>query len=317
MTHKLPSTNPSTHRPYTGTTDKPWTSEHSELIGIMQAALQELQATLTEADFPPAALYPHSPHYLSNLCRLHISNEPAPGFYYIDYIEGYVKFSTAMLDAIALLETTEQVVRFTQEFLLHETLHVDQGLYSTNWYGVQYAAVVLEQMDYYADAFATSTLITWQSRLHPEVPVQVIAKNCGYICVRGLEIFDQMDYPESMPQITESRLRRYLIWYTQYERLLACRTLEQVINTLYPLIAVELATLFGTLDEYGEKVVTECSADAEYFLAMKGMLVRQGPMPGFSAADLFDAILAYDSEAALDEIRYVVMQYRRLLLPEL
>ena len=40
-------------------------------------------------------------------------------------------------------------------------------------------------------------------------------------------------------------------------------------------------------------------------------------MLGFSAADLFNAILAYDSEAALDEIRYVVMQYRRLLLPEL
>jgi len=45
--------------------------------------------------------------------------------------------------------------------------------------------------------------------------------------------------------------------------------------------------------------------------------VRQANMPGFDVTVLFNAILAYDSETALDQIRYVVMEYRKLLLPEL
>lgn len=311
------SMNPSTHLPYTGRVNRPCTDGHLALLAKMSAALTAMQATLTEDDLTPAVLYPHSSHYLSNLQRLHISPVPTDGFYDINLIEGYVRFGTAMLDAIQLLKSDDELARFTQEFLLHETLHVDQGLYSSNWYGVEYASVVLEQMDYYADAFATSTLITWQARIHPERSLQKIVEHCGYITVRGLEIFDQMDYPEGMPQISDARLRRYLIWYTQYERLLAARTLDQVLETLYPLVAVELATLSGTLDEYGQKIISTCPDTVQYFLARDGMLVRQGDMPGFSTTTLFNAILAYDSKTALDQIRYVVMEHRRLLLPEL
>jgi len=309
--------NPSSHLPYKGTSAGAWTDKHYDLLAKMELALAAMQSSVIEDDLPPRILYPHSEHYLGNLRRLRISKEPAPGFYDINLIDGLVKFSTAMLDAIGLLNSEDELTRFTQEFFLHEILHVDQGLYSSNWYGVEYASVVLEQMDYYADAFATATLITWQSRIHPEVSLQEIVKNCGYVAIRGLEIFDQMDYPDGMTQISDARLRRYLIWYTQYERLLAARTLDQVLKTLYPLVAVELATLYGTIDEYGQKIITECPESAQYFLAMDGMLVRQANMPGFDVTVLFNAILAYDSETALDQIRYVVMEYRKLLLPEL
>ena len=313
--------NPSTHR----LRSAPTAPAQSAVLGTeqtravlvkMQAALASLQATLTEADFPPAACYPHSPHYLSNLNRLTISGEVADGFYDINYIQGYVQIGADMLQALCTL-SDENLVIFTQEFLLHETLHVDQRLYSTSWFGIQYASVVLEDMDYFADAFAVSTLIAWNLRVNPQIGFQEIVKSVAFITIRGLQVFDQIDYPVKMEQINDARLRRYLIWYTEYERLLACRTYPQVLENLFPRIFVEIANLYGTLDADGVKEITTCTAEAEYFLALRGRLERQADMPGFDIVALFNGILAYDDEAVFDQIRYVVMEGRSLLVTQL
>lgn len=315
MSNHYAMMNPVTHRLFVGTPPVP-TDKHKAALLKMQAALENLQETLTEADFPPESLYPHSAHYLSNLKRLKISLEPAPMFYDINLVDGLARIGTTMLESLLQFDD-DQLTRFTELFLLHENVHVDQGMYSQTWYGVQYASVVLEQMDYFADAFAQATAIARKLRCQPELDFQVVVKNYAIMAVEGDEAFDKMDYPDGMPSIVDARLRRYLIWYTQNVRLHASRSMEEVLATLYPQIAVELAPMIGTLDEYGEKVVTSCPEGVEYFLALDGYLVREPNMPGFDINVLFNAILAYDQETAMQEILYPVMQNRELLLPQL
>jgi hypothetical protein len=316
MSTSFQQMNPSTHLAARNKSVPPVTDGHRALIAQMQCALEDLQNTLTEADLPPADCYPHSGHYLSNLRRLKFSHEPASGFYDINYIEGYVEIGTSMLSALELL-TSEELACFTQHFLLHETLHVDQGLYSSSWYGVQYASVVLEEMDYFADAWAIAVTIAWRLRVAPEESFERITRNRAFVAVRGLQVFDQIDYPEKMAQIGDARLRRYLIWYTQYERLLATRSYQELLDTLYPRICVEIATLMGTIDSDGVKEITTCPDEAQYFLSLNGVLERQGDMPGFDIASLFNGILAYDDDVVMTQIRYAVMARRSLLLPQL
>lgn len=321
--------NPSTHSPYTpppmgvpnflipeidaASPD----DESSRVLDTMQHALGDLQATLSESDFPSAKLYPHSKNYLENLRRLSISDKPSPGFYDIDPIEGYIEIGTIMMDALKHLDN-ESLILFTQEFLLHETLHIDQGLYSTNFVGIHYASVVLEEIDYFADAFAMATLIAWQLRCNPKQNIKEIVESVSSIAIKGLEVFDKIDYLDFMQKIDEPRLRRYLIWLTQRERLLACRNMEQVLATLYPRISVELSLLQGSIDsKYGLKKIDACSENAEYFLSLNGKLVRQGKTQQFDIQKLFESIRTYNSKKALEQIRFVVMEHHTLLLPQL
>ena len=120
-----------------------------------------------------------------------------------------------------------------------------------------------------------------------------------------------------MTQVGDARLRRYLIWYTQYERLLAARSYAEILSTLYPRICVEIATLAGALDGNGMNQITTCSAEAEFFLSLNGVLERVADMPGFDIVSLFNGILTYDFELVRTHIRYAVMARRTLLLPQL
>ena len=62
-------------------------------------------------------------------------------------------------------------------------LHEDQGLYSSSWYGVQYASVVLEEMDYFADAWAIAVTIAWQHRIAPKDSFESIVRDRALVAV--------------------------------------------------------------------------------------------------------------------------------------
>lgn len=311
------SINPSTHRPARVTRD-PATADqsHHDALATMTAALKALQADIEENDMPPVALVPRSDRYVAHLRRLRIVPAPSQGFYDINLLTGEVAFGVPMLAILSGLDETT-LTRFTELFLLHETLHVDQGMYSSTHRGIGHASVVLEEMDYIADAFAMATAIQRGLRMRPGDDAQGVIREYARIAFQGLELFDRSEAPDSMDSIGEARLRRYLIWLVQYVRMLPAQTLADVHATLFPRITVELEPMQVKLLEDGERSFEAATEHTQFFAARAGQLARQAATDGFSPAEMFQAILRYDFETAMEQIRYVVMQYHQVLVPQL
>lgn len=309
--------NPSTHRPYAGPVDAALTDAHITLLSKIQNALAAIQSTILPDDLPPAGLHKSGPRFLDHFQGLSVSSTPARGFYDINLLEGYIRFGVPMLETLGALSDAE-LERFTGMFILHETLHIDQSMYSSTHHGISHASIVLEEMDYFADAFAMAASIAWRIRVNPDArTLRDIIKDYALLAIRGMEVFDQTASPTGMSSINEARLRRYLIWHTQYVRLLACRSMADVHRTLFPRICVEIEPTRGEFDEFSEKAVRGCADNALLFISLGGMLVRQPSMQGFDIPTLYAAILSFDHDSAWEQLRYVVMQNHAVLAPEL
>ncbi len=119
-----------------------------------------------------------------------------------------------------------------QLLFLHEIYHdEDQDLRSSNYYEVGRAGMVLEALDYQADAFSLETLIRWEVRQGGERAQREVGAHAArwvQWALRGMAAFDRLVFGERIDRLAERRLRRYLLWALQRERAAVIGKLEQL-----------------------------------------------------------------------------------------
>jgi hypothetical protein len=311
--------NPSTHRPFkpreqNAATSTSTPADHAALLAAMGKALDAVRTTLQPEDLPPGYSSPRG--YLAHVQRIRLHPEPIAGFYDLDFVGGSLRFGGALLDTVMRLPGPD-LERFVQLLFLHEVVHIDQGLYSSTHRGIGHASVVLEEMDYAADAISIAALVAWRARTMSAegASVREHAALVMTTVMRALEAFDRVDQGDRLTELSEARLRRYLIWNLQRVRLSAVDRIEHVHQVLLPRLAVEIEPMKGQLDEAHEKIVEAPQDGANFFVSLAGNLVRLGTEPGFDLPGIVEDVRCFRWDALAGTLRYVVDARHELLTP--
>lgn len=207
--------------------------------------------------------------------------------------------------------------RLGRLFLLHELAHEPLGLKGTNYQGVGRAGVVLEDIDYWADALAVVALIRWEIREGgPRARDRAGELLRAYLDTHllALSAFDRLEQGEPLSVLPERRLRRYLIWCLQRARAELAHTPEEVEELLSDRLLVELAPLEGWLDERGDKIAHRPTADTELFVGLAGWFARLPRSSGnFEPQALVELVQRLAVTEVVERLRYVVDQHETAL----
>ncbi len=286
---------------------------------IEQGIAQVKQSLLAEdlsARLSPTQREP----WLSQLRDIEVLPEPKNDGFDLSLLRREISVGRGLLAALAG-QSDEVQRRFGQLLFLHEAYHhQDQNLRSSNYHDVGRAAVALEEVDFYADAFSLSTLVKWDLREGAlSAPGEVAARTMAWIdaSLSGIEAFDRFEQPGGpIENLSERRLRRYLIWHLQRERAQGLLGPMDVDLLFRDRLIVELAPLSGYLDRRFEKQVRGPLTDTELIVSLDGRLVRQGRQGGsFDPVALVDAVRRYDRAALGRAMHFIVEQHQAALLP--
>jgi len=195
-------------------------------------------------------------------------------------------------------------------FVLHELLHFDQRLTGLVYQGVGRAGVVLEEIDYHADAFALAAL----TRLRLSRGGLAATERCGELLAEAIDAhigammaFDRMEQGQRLDRLAERRLRRYLIWALQRARAETARDPGDLERLLDQRLFVELAPLQGTLSGQWDKVVLGPGEDTQLFIALGARLLRLPALPqNFSPAGLVTLVRERRQPELLEQMATVV-----------
>jgi hypothetical protein len=223
------------------------------------------------------------------------------------------QLGAGILQAIVGMKREEQR-DFAKLVLLHEFVHDWQNLKSTNHSLVGLAGFVLEQVDYWADAFAVHTLVNMDLDFNKRKQQNVGACVQHWIgmVLKGIEAFDRMEQRgPRMKHLTERRLRRYLLWDLQFARAMTLQNSADANEMLRSALAVELAPVAGWLNsKRHEKVLKHALKETELFISVDGRLLRARELPGYSVEELVEAVRKYE-HARVHEVMYAVVDGNR------
>ncbi len=232
--------------------------------------------------------------------------------------EGRGCLGAGMLQAM-LEMTPQQQQDFAKLVILHEIVHDWQGLTSMNHTFIGRAGFVLEEIDYFADAFAVHTLFNMELALNGRAKSDISGTLLRWIDMvhRGIEAFDRMEQGPRMKHLTERRLRRYLLWYLQHARAKLVKTAADVKTMLQSALTVELAPLAGYVDSRRhEKVVRKAiENETELCISVDGRLVRMLKLSGYSILGIVDLVREYKHEQVCEVFAAVVDVNRGKLAP--
>lgn len=255
---------------------------------------------------------------LSQLTNLRVSREPNTDQFHINVLQGELSFGAALLQALVGVDEPVQR-RLARLFTLHELVHDLQGLTSANYAGIGRAGVALEEVDYWADAFAILVAVRHEVRWRgPEGEANYQAISLDYFDahLEALRAFDRLEQGNGpMERLPERRLRRYLIWAVQRARAKYTRTIEELKFVLDTRVHVQLAPVPGRLDEAFDKCVSG-ALDGTQLIVSIGGRVKRFPAQGesFDPRGLVVAVANYDEGAQVRAADYVVNEGRKLLL---
>jgi hypothetical protein len=243
---------------------------------------------------------------IRHLRRLQVEREPSDGLFHLDARKGQLRFGHTFLEA--LRPTSREVrARFIRLFLLHELYHYDQNVNSSNYRRAGQAALVLEEVDYWADAFALLTCVHWEI----ERGGAAAAEKCSTRLVENIEahldalaLFDRMEYGDMLLDLPVRRLRRSLIWYLQWARAQTITQPEHVTELLGSRLFVEMAPL----DVRGEP--------RQLLVATNGRMSRNFRSPdNFEPVALLRAVREGDRTAIGRAMDHVVAENAAFLTP--
>ena len=255
----------------------------------------------------------------ASLCALGLPEEPQGDAFEVDPLSGTLTVGPGLLHPLADLDP-DVLARLGQLFTLHEVVHVDQGIESHNYRGIGRSGVVLEDVDFWADAFAVGTAALHEVARNGDAG----ADRCGDILVAhvdahisAMRAFDQMEQGAQVLRVLpERRLRRYLIWFLQRARARAVRAPEHIRALLDDRLFVELAPLRGRLDQRYDKIVESALQITTLSFAIGGRARRVAPLPeNFTPSLLVDAVRSFDDGAIDRAVRFVVNENRDHLVP--
>ena len=313
------------HEPTGSASLKPVARSPEEVFGDLLDGIEDLRRTLNAEHLPlPSGLQLPGvdgtrivAELLRELQNLRLPRSPsAEGFDLTS--DGQLHLGADLLRALGVC-SQEECRRLGRLLILHELYHYHQGLSSLNYRGVGRAGVVLEEIDYWADAFAIQALTTWdilQSGDRGRQGCRELLQGNLRAHLRAIEAFDRMEQGARLHRLPERRLRRYLIWYLQLARADHLRSPEQLPLLLGERLFVELAPLKGAVDRRYDKVIDSATANTQLFVALRGRMLRKARMPhNFEPAALLAAVRELRGEDVLAAMRYCVAENRSLLAP--
>ncbi|MCC6555854.1 MAG: SAVED domain-containing protein [Polyangiaceae bacterium] len=289
-----------------------------EALDAMIEGIEELRTTLKREDLPPGDAAVPPQRYMQFLRDLRFRREPEGDAFGLSVAHREMSVGRGLLEAVRGLERGA-LRRFAQLLVLHELHHDGHDLRTSSYAEIGRAGVVLEEIDFWADAFSLSTLIAWDLRQGgPRAQARLSEIAAGWIdtAISGIEAFDRFDHGARIDRLFERRLRRYLIWHLQHERAATVRARDDVRDLFRDRLFVELAPLDGSLDPRGDKLVTSAlPGRTEICAVLRGHLVRQRPRPGFEPSLLVDAARGFERDAIRKVMRVLVEEHRSVLVP--
>jgi SMODS-associated and fused to various effectors sensor domain len=289
-----------------------------EALDAMIEGIEELRDTLKKEDFPPGDAVVPPQRYLQFLKDLRFHREPRGDVFVLSVAHREMSVGRGLLEAVRGVER-RTLRRFAQLLVLHELYHDGQELRTSNHAEIGRAGVVLEEIDFWADAFSLSTSIAWDLRQGgPRAQARPSEIAAGWVdtAITGIEAFDRFDQGARMDRLYERRLRRYLIWHLQHQRAATVRGRDDVRDLFRDRLLVELAPLDGSLDPRGDKLVTQAlPGRTEIFAVLRGHLVRRGPRPDFEPSRVVDAVRGFDRDTIRKIMDVLVEEHRSVLVP--
>ncbi len=249
----------------------------------------------------------------SESSRLSVPRERSPNGFAMKPSRGALSLGDALCDA--LRGETEALVRgVAAQLIVHELFHGFQSLTYGNYREIGRAGVVLEEIDYRADAFAVQALANLRAA-HSGTPLVHCLREEIHRVIQGIETFDRAEQGPRLERLYERRVRRYLIWWLQLARAKRLRSIEDVEALFRCRLVVELAPLAGRLDGRGDKLVMGGRSDTALLMSVDGTFRRIDPGPNITPAAIVDYIREFRSDALAETMERVVEAYVDELVP--
>ena len=156
----------------------------------LMEGIEALRETITPEDLAPPKGFSAgglrvAEQLHTQLQSLRPGREPSEGVFELDVPRRSLKLGHLLLHTIGDF-STEELHRFGRLLVLHELSHFPQQLRGTNYQGIGRAEVVLEDVDYWADAMAQLAATRWELReggAQARRDVKgILSKTCGRIC---------------------------------------------------------------------------------------------------------------------------------------
>jgi hypothetical protein len=253
---------------------------------------------------------------LKQLGTLALNDKPEGEVFELSVGRREMKIGEGICHALRDLDA-DALARFGRLLTLHELAHQPQRLLGTNYQGVGRAGVVLEDIDFWADAFALLSATRWEVRdlgaRGEREAGQILEKNIR-VHLLGMAAFDRMEQGDTLARLPERRLRRYLLWSLQRARAEQVHSPAALDTLLGERLVVELAPLAGRLDPQGDKLVHPEQGEPQLFVALGGVLLREPKLAdNFVPARLVGLTRDLKLDALRDQLRFLVDQHAAVL----
>lgn len=296
-------------------TDAHSVAERKRVASTAVAAITDLRNSLDTGDLAGAVPEEERVDFIERLKSIELIDDVRGEAFSLTVQKGQLTFGAGLLEALRTVdEPTQQGIACL--LFLHESYHFDQNLQSTNYQGIGRAGHALEEVDFWADAFAIRVLTRWELRTarRSQPPKDALSRWIE-LTLRGIETFDRSEQGARLSRLAERRLRRYLTWHMQYVRAETLRTIDDADELLSRRLIVELAPLVGYLDSRFDKYVDRATEETELFVVVGGTLCRRAAQAGFKPSELVDAVRQYDAHTIRQRMDFIVGEYSDVLAP--
>lgn len=255
---------------------------------------------------------------IDRLQALRLPTEPSSEVFDIDVLSDVLCIGDNLLHPLIGIHQ-DVLNRLGQLFILHEIIHEYQGINSLTYQGIGRSGITLEDVDFWADAFAIGTAVL--NHISQNGPSAV--ETSGKILIdfidshlEAMQAFDCMEQGAKMLRtMSERRMRRYLIWYIQRARAAAVKKPEHIISLLNYRLFVEIAPLRGHLDDRYDKIIDGFTQDTCFIVAFGGKLKRISALPqNFDPTQMIDAIRNFNTEKIEQMSKYIVNDAKNILI---
>jgi SMODS-associated and fused to various effectors sensor domain len=296
-----------------------------EILDALNAGFREFCEQFSPEDLPPAS-FPMTSTDRQRFVAIVKQMKPLRERgghddepFQLEVLQDDLAVSPGLLEALRPLDEGQRAT-FGQCLILHELFHVSQGLRSAHYHGIGRAGFALEEVDYWADAFALGVLSTMQVRNRGRQGIRdvkpIVTMLTGTV-LRGLSAFDRFaNHGGSIEQLPERRLRRYLIWHLQHARAETLTSPEHIWELFGERLLVELAPLEGGLNAAFDKIARKAVPErTELFIVLQARLMREPKSTSFDPDALIDAVRAYNLEVIQRQLRVVLTKQEGNLAP--
>lgn len=275
----------------------------SRVLDCLIAGIKGVRDAIRFEDLPRALPKDLSTSFLANLEKVSLPTVAEGDVFELNILQARLAIGRGLLEGLrGLDDSTLRIIG--AELFLHEVWHFEQNVLSTNYRQVGRAGVVLEEIDFQADAVAITAASKLAVRLGKPLPASLVLHIEAHI--RCMEAFDRSEQGSTLVNLPERRLRRYLIWHLELARARTITDATQIDELLGQRLVVELAPIRGFLNAVHDKLAGDAAEESELFISLAGNLHRYQKGPNLTPCALVRAVRDFDWQALENAMKYVI-----------